>query len=168
MFHWAPPTGEKKVFSYIHLMKNLELRDLYASSLGDEWTFRSFGAGMEDHISRTSELADKMRESAWSWHFKPGGDGYGYSAHQPMAVGRPALIYKYHYQGKLADALFLDGETCIDISQGSVEDNVIRLRQAMRPENHLRMCERARDRFREVVNFDEEEHNIRNFLQRLV
>jgi hypothetical protein len=62
----------------------------------------------------------------------------------------------------MAGPLWKDGETSIDIGRRSPEEIVTELRRLRDdPEHHLRMCEAAAARFREVVNFDEEAERIR-------
>lgn len=168
-YRYEPPDREeqKKVHSYIHWMNRRELFGEYAIAL-PEFAFRSFGAGMDDSIIRTADVAGKMRESAFTWHYKPEGDGFGHSVFGTCAVGRPPLIWGSQYQGKLAGHLFTNEKTCLNLEGYSKEDNLRRIRQFARPEEHLKMCEATARRFRNVVDFDEEEKRIRTFLSRLV
>lgn len=165
-FRYEPPTNHDTVCSYIHFMQNKQLMTDYATNLPG-WTFRSYGAGMEDTIALTSDIAKRMRNSAFTWHYKPGGDGYGHVLANTYASGRPAIVWQPFYQGKLMDKMFEDGVTCIDISKRSVADNVALLQRYSQPEEHVRLCEAAYRKFKDAVNFDEDERRVRSFLERL-
>lgn len=170
VFKYEPPdhTKQKSVFSYIHYMQNRGLFGQYAQHL-PSFHFRSFGAGMEDTIMETSKIADKMKSSTFTWHYKPEGDGFGHVCFNTYAVGRPQLVWKSFYQGKLADHLMQDLVTCIDVSQRSLGDNLQLIRRHSKPEEHLKMCENAHNRFKEIVNYEHElEHKIKPFLEKLL
>lgn len=166
LFTYEPPTNHTRVRSYIHVMQELELRDQYRTMLSD-WDWKSFGALMDQTLCLTSDIAAEMKDAGWTWHVKPGGDGYGYGIHHSYARGRPLIVKGSYYRNRLAERLMVDNETCIDVSRGSVYDNCLRLRQAAHPENHIKMCEKARARFNDVVDFNRDEQNIRRFLENL-
>ena len=166
IFHYEPPTNQTKIFSFIHLMREMELFNQYKADLSPEgWEFCTHGAGMDKDIAITTQLADRQREAAYIWHVKPEGDGYGHTLHNAYAIGRPTIIKANYYQGKAGEALLEDLVTCLDISRRTVHENekILRILRD-NPEKHLKFCENARDRFRQVVSFDEEELRIRMFL----
>jgi len=165
-FSYEPPKVHNVVNSYIHWMNNKELMNQYASRVPD-WRWTSYGAGMEDHIVKTKDLAQAMKDSAFTWHYKPEGDGYGHVIHNTFACGRPAIIWAPFYNTKLASQLLIDQQTCIDISSRPIQQNMKLIRRFSQPEEHARMCENAHKRFQEVVNFDQEEAQIRTFLENL-
>lgn len=166
VFRYEIPEIRNVVSSFIHWMKRKELMNSYASNfLGWEW--KSFGAGMEDTIPKTSNLAKKIRKSTFVWHYKPEGDGYGHVIHNSFACGRPPIVWGAFYNGKLADALIIDGETCIDVSKHLYDENVRLIKKFSQPEEHNIMCEKAYKRFKEVVDFNREEEVIRRFLENL-
>lgn len=168
IFQYEPPQFHNVVNSYIHYMKNPELMDQYAAHFpGWQWT--RFGAGMDLAILGCSGVANAMKRSAFTWHYKPEGDGFGYSIHNTYACGRPAIIQAQFYNGKLAGALLSDGITCIDISKRSFSENVSMIKRCSQPDQHIEMCEAAYRRFTQVVNFDHEfERKIKPFLERLL
>ncbi len=167
-FCYEPPvSGRPSIYSYIHYMKDANLFGNYAQNMPD-FHFRSYGAGMGDNIMKTAEIAKRMRSSAFTWHYKPEGDGFGHILHNTMAVGRPPLIWKSHYIGKLADSLLIDGVTCIDMSLRPLGKNITLMRDLVKTGEHVDMCYRAQQQFKKVVNYDTEETQIRNFLERLL
>jgi hypothetical protein len=147
-------------------MRNKGLMNQYAGLLPG-YTFTSYGAGMEDHIMKTAELAKRIQDSGWTWHYKPEGDGYGHVIHNTFAVGRPALVWAPFYGGKLASDLFIDKKTCLNLAARSVHENVNLVHHYSQPDEHARMCENTHRRFAEVVDFDQEEQRIRQFLENL-
>lgn len=166
VFRYQPPTVHKEVDSYIHYMKETELMSQFASLCSD-WIFRTHGAGMSDAFNKTQDIATQMMNSAWTWHVKPGGDGYGHILHNSFACGRPLIIKKAYYRGQSAEPLLEDLVTCIDLSCRSTQESCSILQQVCDPEKHTRLCENTYNRFRDVVNFDEEEVKIRKFLENL-
>lgn len=166
VWRYVPPTNHSTVYSWIHWMLRKDLMNTFASRLPG-WTFRSFGAGLEDHVMETDKQAEKMRESGWTWHYKPEGDGYGYAPHRACATGRPLIVWGEFYKGKLAGQLMEDLVTCVDIGRRSIEESIRILGRLSNPEEHIRMSEAAHRRFAEVVDFDREFVEIRRFLENL-
>lgn len=167
VYQYHPPTVHKRMNSYIHYMKQVDLLHSYRSALGPDWTGTAFGSGMEDCIHRSERIAQEMRDSGWTWHIKPGGDGYGHILHNSYACGRPLVVNKSYYRGQIGEQLMIHGVTCIDISNMSVHDGTTMLRKLSHPDEHRRICENAYNRFKEVVDFDAEEVKIRKFLENL-
>jgi hypothetical protein len=166
IFKYEPPTVHNVVNSYIHYMKKESfLHNVIADLPG--WTGTAYGAGMTQSLHGSEEVANAMRDSSFTWHYKPGGDGFGHTIYSSYACGRPALIYKGHYKGCAAEELFIDGATCIDTSIRTGEEIVKALKYYSKPEEHARMCEQAHRRFRECVNFDQEAVAIKAWLENL-
>jgi len=168
IFAYEPPIIHNVVHSYIHYMNHPHLMDQVASYLPG-WSFLRFGAGMENILSGLKCVAEAMKNSAFTWHYKPEGDGYGHSIHSSYACGRPAIIVGSHYRGKLASQLFEDGVTCINI-EGQLSSNCAkRIERLSQPEEHVKMCSAAYQRFSSIVNFENElETKIKPFLERLI
>lgn len=171
-YRYEPPTGTPKIYSFVHYMKGKDRMNAFAARLPG-WEVKSFGAGMEDSIMKASDLADKMREMAFGLHFKPEGDGFGHSLHGMFAVGRPPIIWGSHYRGKLAGQLMEHGKTCVDVESkelGAFPSTQVPsyLKELVESGQHKAMCEAAHRRFKEVVDFDREEQEIRKFIDRLI
>lgn len=168
VFTYEVPSTYNTVNSYIHYMKELNLMDQVASFL-PEWKFQSFGAGMRDSLSGFGLIADAIRRSSFTWHYKPEGDGYGFSIHNSYACGRPAIIVRSHYAGKLASFLFEDRITCLNIEGIFPSDCVKLIEHYGQPEEHVKMCQASYKRFTSIVNFDDQfETRIKPFLGRLL
>lgn len=133
------------------------------------WYFRSFGGQCRDGtMDGAYKVADKMREAKFVWHTKYGGDGYGHVIHNVPAVGRPLIIKKQYYQGKLADDLLIDGVTCLTIDNLSPEQIVKKIEHYNDDYRYIQMCQKAYENFKRVVDFNAEEKLLRNFLANLL
>jgi len=167
VFKYTEPSNHLDVNSYIHFMQEMNLFNAYKGTL-TERKFTTYGAGMDDCIHTSQRLADSIANSGWTWHVKPGGDGYGHILHNSFACGRPLIVKKIHYQGQMGEELMEDMVTCVDISLRSVNEAAAVLNFLSMPENHHKICSQAYKRFCDVVNFDEEEIKIRRFLERIL
>jgi hypothetical protein len=133
----------------------------------DGWTSTTYGGSMEANLSKITEVAETMKESSFTWQYKPGGDGFGHVIYSSYACGRPAFVYRKHYNSCGANNLFEDEVTCIDTSIRSTADIQAALIKYSEPEEHLKMCEAAYQRFQQVVNYEEEFEKIKTFLENL-
>lgn len=166
LFSYVPPVNRKQVNSYIHFMREPEVHILYKKSL-PEFSFTTYGAGMDTHFGPIEDGATAYKNSGWTWHVKPEGDGYGYSVIRSGACGRPLIVKANYYVGKKAAPLMEDLHTCIDISRRSVQENISLIRKYSEPEEHNRLCDNMYRRFTEVINFDNEFEKIKVFLSNL-
>lgn len=164
---WVEPINQKNITSMVHLLPQPDVYHQYKSLLG-EFVFRAYGMGCPDGIPSTKEdLGRIMKESAFGWHIKPA-DGYGHLIHQWYACGRPLITKGSYYAGKTGGLLLTDQETCIDLDRHSVKENCDLIRFWSKPENHIRMCQNARKRFEEVVNFDAEAERFKTWISLIV
>ena len=126
-----------------------------------EWSFKALGGQCRDGAAHGSkELAGKM-------HTKNGGDGYGHVIHNAAAVGRPMIVRKSYYSGKMGDSLMIDGVTCIAIDGLTDNQIVTKILEYSRPHVYAELCHNVIANFKRVVNFDDEALNIQNMLERL-
>lgn len=133
-----------------------------------DWDFKSYGGQCRDGAAHGSrELSEFMRNSRFIWHTKAGGDGYGHIIHNAAAVGRPLIVRKSYYQGKMGEQLMIDGETCIAIDGLSEAEIVSKILHYSEPERWQKMCNAVYENFKQVVNFDSEAEQIKRFLQML-
>lgn len=134
----------------------------------NQWKWKSYGLGCRDgNIRPLKKLALEMKTTSFIFHAKSLGDGFGHIIHNIFALGRPGIIRGKYYRGRLAEALIQDGNTCIDLDQHSFDENCALIMQYSDPGEYNRMCQRARKRFDEVVNYDKEFYKIKEFLRKL-
>lgn len=168
IFRYEKPAFHNIVGSYVHNMKNTDVLQKTGALLPG-WQFTKYGAGGTP-LQGTETVANTMRASSFTWHNKPGGDGFGHVIFGTFACGRPPIVWGNQYRGCLAEKLFVHGTTCIDVNRLALKDpNEISnlLRNYGDPDKHAVMCENAYNRFKEVVNFDEDFEKIKKFLEDL-
>lgn len=174
------PEGEmihpgKNIYSFINC---LNTADLYKhdwvlftelEKMMPEWKWATFGGSCRDgECNGQRQVADKMKEARFIWQVKAGGDGYGHSLHSAMAVGRPLIVKKQYYMGKLAEPLLLDGVTCIDIDGLSYAQIVNKILYHSEKDRYIQMSYNAYEKFASLVNFDKESEALKLFMQKLV
>ena len=176
-FHYEPPPrGPFRVSSFVQCYP--QDGGAYpaftgAALVAPELDWRVYGAYGEapldgyaaGNIDRCADVAAAMRASDVAWHAKRWSDGYGHVIHNWFAVGRPVIGFYDYYRDQMAGALFEEGVTSFDLGRHSSDEVAAFLRRLRDDEEmHVRMSEAAADRFRLVVDFDEEEQAIRRML----
>jgi hypothetical protein len=133
--------------------------------------FGSYGQVPEDeyaagNLNRCADVGQAMRQSDVAWHTKQWSDGFGHVIHNWFSVGRPVIGHEWYYRSQLAGPLWQEGVTSFDITDKSVSEVLAIIdRLNADPELRVRMGDAAAARFREVVNFDEEEQAIRRLFE---
>ena len=120
----------------------------------------------KDIIIKTEELARKIRNSSFTWIYKPGGESFGHILHNSFATGTPVIVSLSQYRGFCGLDLLENGVTCIDLDQ-PVWNVANMIEKVSFEEEMCAMRHRVFQRFEEVVNFDEEFERIRTFLENL-
>ena len=159
-FGYREPTRTDVVTSFVNLLPLIpEAWDGFRGlqgELNDTHLFRSFGHACPDGFrDPASAVADEMAEAGWAYHDKVTGDGFGHVIHNWAAVGRPLIGHASYYRGQIAEHLWQDGVTCIDLDQHSIEEAARIIRQTT-PEKHREMCEAIRAEF--DVHYDPAAH----------
>lgn len=166
-FSYEVPEFHNIIHSYVHYMRKPKHLQKVAAQLPG-WEGVSYGAGMTTNLHGAQAVADAMKRSAFTWHYKPGGDGFGHVIYSSYACGRPAIIWGSQYQGCGASKLFIHGDTCIDYEKLSGDAELVqKLQQYSEPKRHAQMCKRAYQRFYEIVDFNAEAEQIKSFLTNL-
>lgn len=170
IFRDTPVPPVRKVYSFANVIESLgvgwndycQLKRMM-ERLG--WEFRSYGGQCPDgNMNGAEQTASKMREAAFIFHVKPGGDGFGHVIHNAYAVGRPIITRPSHYQSQLAEQLLVPG-TYIDLDRyGRGEVKNILTRLMFDPDGLAEMGRRAAQRFDEVVNYENEAKEIAQWL----
>ncbi len=131
-----------------------------------EATLDRFAAG---NLDRCAEVGDAMRASDVAWHAKRWSDGFGHVLHNWASVGRPTIGFHDYYRNQLGGRLWVEGVTSWDLGKMTTYDTAQLLRRFRDDEDfHIRACEAMAARFREVVDYDEEEQAIRDLLARVL
>lgn len=170
VFNDTPVRPVRKVYSFLNVIENSgigwnDYRELKRIMERQGWEFRAYGGQCPDgSIGGAEEVAKLMREAAFIFHVKPGGDGFGHVIHNAYAIGRPVITRPSHYRGQLAERLLVPG-TFIDLDRyGRPGVKNILTRLMHDPDGLEEMGRRAAERFDEVVNFEREAQEIRAWL----
>lgn len=163
-FKYEPPINHTLIRSFVHLQPEKEMFDIYKSNLPE---FQMEAYGMGTVLGPSQNIYQQMKESAFGWHVKPA-DGYGHILHNWFSVGRPVIIKGSYYKGKTGGLLLEDGKTCIDLDQSTFGGNLNKIRYWSLPDNHIKMCQNAYDKFKEVCDFDKEAESIKSFLSNIL
>jgi hypothetical protein len=159
VFRYRPPEPSDRIASFVNNMPFIQcwpVLEQYRAALPDfQWAVHGI-AGEDGILQPVSAIADAMAASAFVWHDKAHGDGFGHVIHNAAAVGRPLIGHASHYWGMVPHHLWRDGETCIDLDVRTFEENVALIREiAADPDRHRAMCERIREEF-ETIRWDDE------------
>ena len=171
-YDWSLP--DKNIYSFVnvfdkagHFAADWQLFTQLEQMLPD-YKFRAYGGQCRDGSKNgDKEVAAGMVEARFIWHTKAGGDGYGHIIHNAPAIGRPLIIKRQYYVGKMAEPLLEDGKTCICIDNLAPEEIINKIRYYEDPARYEELAKGAYARFKEVVNFDTEAEKIKEFLAKL-
>lgn len=173
VFHDTPVPAVRKVYSFLNIIQQsgigwADYADLKRLLERSGWEFRAYGGQCPDgNMTGPHQLASKMREAAFVFHVKPGGDGFGHIIHNAYAVGRPVITRPSHYRGQLAEQLLVPG-TFIDLDRyGRGEVKNILTRLIFDPDSLEAMGKRAAERFDEVVDYKREAREVWEWLTAL-
>lgn len=172
IFRYQAPDVGKKIFSFINCLNTVDLykKDwelfLELEKLMPDWEFRSFGGQCRDGaIWDRNELADKMRGATFIYQVKTDGDGYGHNIFSSAAIGRPLITRYSDYKDKLAET-FMWWDMSINVENRTSQELVEDINRAY--EQRVVMSKRIDTKFKETVDFDKEEGEIRVFLNNLI
>lgn len=168
IFQYKKPENRTQITSFVNLHPASNIYDVYKNNL-PEFTFNAYGALCPDGtITGEQNIADIMSNSAFGFHVKPRGDGFGHVLWNWYACGRPVITHGSDYADKLGGKLLEDGKTCINLEFSDFEGNLKKIRYWSLPENHNEMCQNAYNKFTQECNFDEEFERIKIFLSNMI
>ena len=166
-FAYRPPTDAKVIRSFVNCFDSTPCVERFweARHRLPEFTFGNHGIdGPEGNIETVAEIAELLAGSAFGWHDKVQGDGFGHIIHDWAAIGRPLIGHGAHYRGLMAENLWQDLVTCIDLDRHTLEEAAILVREIMAdPAKHEAMCKAIRAEF-DQIDYDAEAEQIRALL----
>jgi hypothetical protein len=136
-----------------------------AQRLLPEFSFFAHGIdGPAGNVPVVREIAELMAGSGWGWHDKVQGDGFGHVIHDWAAVGRPLIGHAAHYRGLMAENLWDNLVTCIDLDRYTLPEAMGLVREITSDRAaHERMSRAIRARFDEI-DFPAEANRIAELL----
>jgi len=174
IFKRQPIHNNKNIYSFVNCFQISELfkedEQIFKNvekKMAD-WSFKSYGASNRDgFVSGLAELADKMNESTFVWHTKRGGDGYGHIVLNAAFLGKPLITKNTYYQNKLGGKFMQDGFNAVCIDNLSIDQIVNKITYYSTEEHYKVLSDNLYRTAIETVNFDNEEHLLRNFFNNL-
>lgn len=164
---YKPPRLERKISSFVNCLPDAETFFEYKNVLSN-FEMKAYGASCPDGwVNGIQSQYKAMQASDWGYHVKPNGDGFGHVWYSWFMIGRPIITRFRDYRDKLGGELFVNKITGIDLDMHSQEENAQLIRDLTNPEVFPILCEKARRRFFEVVDYDREQKEIENFFGRL-
>lgn len=130
------------------------------------WNFKEYGAGNADGAVESTALASTIKESGFVYHVKRGGEGFGYNIHHAYACGKPMIVKSSLFKGMTAYPLFVDGETCVDIENKSIDQ--ISENLEFMANDYARFSSNAFNKFKEIVDYEKEFERIKEFVRNLL
>lgn len=164
---WLPP--ERLITSFINVYHNNKGFEDYMAlkSIMPSYEFKSYGGQCQDGaIAGENKIADIMNRSQFGFHSKYMGDGFGHVLYSWMACGKPVITRISDYKGKLGEELLEHGITCFDLDVCNVNE-LSDIISNISPDKYMWICQQARKRFEDCVDYDKEAASIKKFLEEL-
>lgn len=136
-----------------------------------EFEFKSYGGSCANGSLHTAkEIAAEMQNANFIWHIKEHGDGYGHVLHKAFAVGRPVISRFSDYRDKLGGKLLEHSVTAIDADAFNNHEELAKYLVELKNDRprYEAMCKAAYDRFMQVVDFEKEAIEIKQFFTTLL
>lgn len=160
---------ETSIHSVVSFLPYRETYQAYKEALADI-PMKAFGGKTPDGgLFGCKGVSQKMQEATIGWHLKPLG-GLGHTSMGWFSIGRGVVtnLSQHRLNGSEALKFFEPGVTCIDIESYTVHEGERILRRYLKPENATKLGANANQRFQEMINYDEEEQAVRQFLSRIL
>lgn len=166
---------DPKIYSFINCLNTVNIYrsdwDLFLQLEKQipTFEFKSYGGQTRNGaIAPASVVADKMREARFIFHSKKSGDGFGHVIHNAFQIGTPPIVKKEDYLGKLAEPLMIDGQTCITMDNKPINQLIEEINHFSDPELYFKMSEQAALKFKEIVDYDKEAEQVKQFVGNLI
>ncbi len=162
---YRDPEPSKVIRSFVNCFNSTPCIEPFVTAgvLLPEFTFCTHGIdGSDGNVETVAEIADLMAGSAFGWHDKVQGDGFGHVIHDWAAIGRPVIGHASHYRGLMAERFWQDGVTCIDLDQHPISE-VAQIIATMDRKTHRKMCQAIRAEF-DAIDWDGETEAVRGLL----
>jgi hypothetical protein len=167
LFSFDSVDDPKAVYNMMHYIQNMDEFEKVEQLL-PTWTFKCFGAENRDLPKGPNiyDIVNCFKEMGFLWHVKREGDGYGYNLAHAAACGKPIITKCSNYRGMSAEPLLIHGKTCIDLDRVSLSEAAKMLQNMA--DNYSYYSNEMYNTFKQTVDFDKEEKDIRLFIDRLL
>lgn len=156
-FYYTPPENHRTILNLMNCLKEADAYQiwLYLKNRLPEYKFLMHGSqGDDGMIDGLKAIGEIIRSCSFLFQIKHHGEGWGHIIHNAYACGRPAIAVMEYYEGKLASRMMIDGVSAIIIDNLEPAEVIKKIIYYSDPVRHLAMCQSARAKFEEFVNFD--------------
>lgn len=132
-----------------------------------DFKFKSYGNENDDgKIYPKREYYQKMSESTFGFQSKGPYEGYGFTIHNSIYLGRPVIIRFKDYQGKMAEPLLKEGVSYLEMDDPNL---AYKIKFYSEPERFRKMSQECREMWHNIPSFDEEfNERIKPFFENLI
>lgn len=165
-YSYQPPTETKTIVNLVHFQSHHYLNEwnqLKAVLEPKGWKFLNYG--ISNDLGPASDVAGAIKSAGFIWQMKKGHtEGYGHLIHNAFACGRPVITKYTDYRGKIAEPL-LHPRLYINADNRSPAELASAIEKMA--EDHAEICDQVHKQFERTVDFDREEQEITQFLDKL-
>lgn len=144
-----------------------------------DWDIKVYGVLNRDgELNTDYKIAEAINKAGFIYHVKPIGDGYGYNIHQTYAMGSILITDSTHMCSGGNQEEWFTSQLLMDIENYDTkptfvdwrkyDSNTIVDRLKYCADNYFDIQQNILNKFKEVVDFDEEYRKIRIFLEKLI
>jgi hypothetical protein len=162
-FSYSSPSSSRKIFSYVHFPESEKLWSSIGLNVDFQFIGKTLGP-LKDVIVSSKDLSQKIKESSFTWHIKPGGESYGHILHNSLACGRPLIINLDDFKNCKTIELLIDGETCLN-TNCKIESLRDKIEHFLIPKFHQKMCLYCYEKFCSIVDFEKDAQLVEDFLK---
>jgi len=159
LFKYEPIHYTDVIHSFQHHLERYEpAEDLWRQHIRQfpEYSFKSYGKGNDDgYVYGKDRYISLMQMASFVWQVKDW-DGYSHVIHNAMAIGRPMIVRRSDIKGKIYEPMLTE-KTCV------FTDQIERIRTVDIPQ----MSKNCYQAFKDSVDFDWEEQELRKFFERV-
>lgn len=135
-----------------------------------DFCYKCFGLGGDggDICGIPEKISNVVKNCGFIFHVKPQGDGYGHIYHNAFSCGKPVIYkskYLFYNDIPMTPMLLFDEDTSVDLSVLDVDSAVRKITRMS--SDYIRTTEKVHNKFKSVVNFDEEFVFIKKFIEDL-
>lgn len=171
LFNKTPILATKIVSSFLSFPSSYLDYQMWSQLSGiiSDFELREYGfLAKHGYLSGEVENANKLKETAWVWHVKHTGEGYGHVVHKAASIGRPLIIRGSHFRGMLIEKYLIHRKTCIDLDKCESLDVFAHLLRVHSFKDELtKMNDNINKIFKDNVNFEKDALKVKEFIESL-
>lgn len=160
---------ERFIYSFVNVLQE-KPRDyelfMRLEKIMPQWTFKMYGGQNRDgNLNGEQELSDKMKECAFAFHCKTGGDGYGHILWNNAFCATPLITRYEDYHSRLGESLIAENTSIL--VDGKTPQQIAEQIDERYNHAHKEMSQKIHEQAVANCDFDKEAEDIRSWLENL-